>query len=152
MFLPIPLFARLDSSHQISGCHLLWWTSVAYTFWAFLSTSFHSKIQIFLLNQPVPPLVNEILDGEGKPFPGSFKVLNLALATVIGSDLWLKTDQWESASEVFLEPIKIEVDQLVKNLPAMWETWVQSLGWEDSLEKGKATHSSILAWRIPWTV
>ena len=41
--------------------------------------------------------------------------------------------------------------QLVKNLPAMRETWVCSLGWEDPLEKGKATHSSILAWRIPWT-
>ena len=44
------------------------------------------------------------------------------------------------------------VAQLVKNLPAMWETWVQSLGWEDPLEKGMATHSSIQAWRIPWTV
>ena len=44
------------------------------------------------------------------------------------------------------------VAQLVKNLPAMRETWVQSLGWEDPLEGGKATHSSILAWRIPWTV
>ena len=42
--------------------------------------------------------------------------------------------------------------QLVKNLPAMQGTWVQSLGWEDPLEKGKATHSSILAWRVPWTV
>ena len=42
--------------------------------------------------------------------------------------------------------------QLVKIPPAMLETWVQSLGWEDPLEKGKATHSSILAWRIPWTV
>ena len=41
--------------------------------------------------------------------------------------------------------------QKVKNLPAMRETWVQSLGWEDSLEQGTATHSSILAWRIPWT-
>ena len=41
------------------------------------------------------------------------------------------------------------VAQLVKNLSAMRETWVQSLGWEDPLEKGKATHSSILAWRIP---
>ena len=41
--------------------------------------------------------------------------------------------------------------QVVKNLPAMQETWVQSLGWEDPLEKGMATHSSILAWRIPWT-
>ena len=43
------------------------------------------------------------------------------------------------------------VGQMVKNLPAMQETWVLSLGWEDLLEKGMATHSSILAWRIPWT-
>ena len=42
--------------------------------------------------------------------------------------------------------------QLVKNPPAIKETWVQSLGWEDPLEEGKATHSSILAWRIPGTV
>ena len=42
--------------------------------------------------------------------------------------------------------------QLGKNLPAMWETWVQFLGWEDILEKRIAAHSSILAWRIPWTV
>ena len=41
--------------------------------------------------------------------------------------------------------------QLVKNLPAMWETWVQPLGWEDPLEKGMATHSSIIAWKMPWT-
>ena len=44
------------------------------------------------------------------------------------------------------------VAQLVKNLPAIRETWVQSLGGEDPLEMGKAIHSSILAWRIPWTV
>ena len=41
--------------------------------------------------------------------------------------------------------------QTVTNLPAMQETWVQSLDWEDLLENGMATHSSILAWRIPWT-
>ena len=41
--------------------------------------------------------------------------------------------------------------QTVKNTPALQETWVPSLGWEDALEKGKATHSSVLAWRIPWT-
>ena len=41
------------------------------------------------------------------------------------------------------------VTQMVKNLPAMWETWVRSLGWEDPLDEGMATHSSILAWRIP---
>ena len=40
------------------------------------------------------------------------------------------------------------VAQLIKNLPALWETWVHTLGWEDPLKKGKATHSSILAWRI----
>ena len=42
--------------------------------------------------------------------------------------------------------------QTVKNPPAMWKTWAQSLDWEDPLEKGMATHSSILVWRIPWTV
>ena len=44
------------------------------------------------------------------------------------------------------------VAQLVKNPPAMRETWIRSLGWKDPLEKGKAIRSSILAWRIPWTV
>ena len=43
------------------------------------------------------------------------------------------------------------VAQMVKNLPAMWETWVQSLGWEEPLEEGMAIHSSVLTWRIPWT-
>ena len=43
------------------------------------------------------------------------------------------------------------VAQILKNLPALQDTWVQSLGWEDLLEKGTATHFSILAWRIPWT-
>ena len=40
---------------------------------------------------------------------------------------------------------------MVKNPPAIWETWVRSLDWEDPLEEGMATHSSILAWEIPWT-
>ena len=44
------------------------------------------------------------------------------------------------------------VAQLVENLPVMRETWVQSLGWEDPLEKGKITHANILAWRIPWII
>ena len=44
------------------------------------------------------------------------------------------------------------VAQLVKNPPALWETWVRCLGWKDPLEKGTATHSSILAWRIPQAV
>ena len=43
------------------------------------------------------------------------------------------------------------VAQMVENLPAMQETWLRSLVWEDPLEKGMASHSSILAWRIPWT-
>ena len=44
------------------------------------------------------------------------------------------------------------VAQLVKNLVVTWETWVLSLGWEDPLEKGTTTHSSVLAWRVLWTV
>ena len=55
-----------------------------------------------------------------------------------------------------LDPVQYSsaslVAQLVKNPPARRETWVPSLGWEESLEKGTATHSSILAWKIPWTV
>ena len=43
------------------------------------------------------------------------------------------------------------VAQMVKHLPAMWETWVQFLGWEDPLEKEMGIHSSIIAWKIPWT-
>ena len=43
------------------------------------------------------------------------------------------------------------VAQMEENLPEMQKTWVRSLGWEDPLEKGNTTHSSILAWRIPWT-
>ena len=50
-----------------------------------------------------------------------------------------------------IAPLASLVAQTVKNLPAMRETWIQSLDWEDLLEKGMATHSSILAWRIPWT-
>ena len=54
--------------------------------------------------------------------------------------------------ENILKFFSLFVAQLVKSLPAMWETWVRSLGWEDPLENGIATHSSILAWRIPRTV
>ena len=59
------------------------------------------------------------------------------------------TPIWTSLHTIQRAPL---VAQQVKNLPAIWETWVQPLGWEEPLEKGKATHSSILAWRIPWTV
>ena len=61
-----------------------------------------------------------------------------------------------SAGEVIGYPLQYSwaslMAQLVKNPPAMQETWVRSWGWDDPLEKGKATHSSILAWRIPQTV
>ena len=57
-------------------------------------------------------------------------------------------------SKVYFDKIYFRaslVAQMIKHLPAMWETWVQSLGWEDPLEKEMATHSSTLAWKIPWT-
>ena len=58
-------------------------------------------------------------------------------------------DKGDSQKGYFLKKM---VAHLVKNPPAMWETWVQSLGWEDPLEKRKNTHSSILAWTIPWNL
>ena len=66
----------------------------------------------------------------------------------------LSFSQWEHLKKIVFQYHNwaFLVAQLVKNLPAMWETWVRSLDWEDPLEKGKATHSSILVWRIPWTV
>ena len=72
-------------------------------------------------------------------------------------DSWVRKISWRRDRLLQLEeaggyPLQYSwaslVAQLVKNLGAMWETWVGSLGWEDPLEKGKATHSSILAWRI----
>ena len=66
------------------------------------------------------------------------------------------TDSSSLPKQVFCHQMNLQwpslVAQLVKNPPAMRETWVQSLGWEDPLEKGKATHFSILAWRIPGTL
>ena len=50
-----------------------------------------------------------------------------------------------------VKPWASQMAQLVKNLPAIWETWVRSLGWDDPLEEGVATCSCVLAWRIPWT-
>ena len=73
----------------------------------------------------------------------------IGLATVIQSEVSQKE---KGKYHILMHIWASLVAQLIKNLPAMRETWVQSLGWKDRLEKGKATHSSILAWRIPRTV
>ena len=89
-----------------------------------------------------PTLQADSLSAEpqGKPPLDSYSFLILLLVVTI---IYLLSVSYQRASLVA---------QLIKNLPLMWETWVRSLGWEDPLEKGKATHSSILTWRIPWTV
>ena len=69
-----------------------------------------------------------------------------------GSIPWLGRSTGEGIGYTLQYAWASLVAQLVKNLPAMQETWVPSLGWEDPLEKGKATHSRILTWRTPWTV
>ena len=61
------------------------------------------------------------------------------------------TAPWEGISYPLQYSWASLMAQMVKNPPAMWETWVRSLGWEDPMEEGMATHSSILAWRVPWT-
>ena len=88
----------------------------------------------------------------GWGFPCAQLVKNLPAM----QETWVQPLGWEDPwrrdrlpTPVFLD---LPVAQLVKNPLAMWETVVQSLGWEDPLKKGKVTHSSILAWRIPWTI
>ena len=78
------------------------------------------------------PLVKNLCNAED---PGSIPGSGRSLGEGIGYPLQYS---WDSL-----------VTQLVKNPLATWETWVRSLGWDDPLEKGKATHSSVLAWRIP---
>ena len=65
---------------------------------------------------------------------------------------WVRKIRWRRDRLPLLYSWASLVAQLVKDLLAMWETWVRSLGWEDPLEKGKASHPSILVWSIPWTV
>ena len=97
---------------------------------------------------------SKICCGEGNGTPLQYFCLKSPMdwgawwATVhtwLQSQTWLK--QFSTHNNIWFLPVA----QIIKNLPAMWETWVQSLGWEDPLEKGMATHSSILAWRILWT-
>ena len=77
-------------------------------------------------------------------------------STCNAGDPSLITGSGRSAGEGIGYPLQYSwaslLAELVNNLPAMWETWVRSLGWDDPLEKGKAAHFSILTWRIPWTV
>ena len=86
-------------------------------------------------------------------FPGSSAVKE---STCSAGDLHLISGLGRSAGEKMGYPLQYSwaslVAQLIKNLPAVWETWGWSLGWEDPLENWTPTHSSILAWRIPWTV
>ena len=88
----------------------------------------------------------------GKGFPGSSAGKESACSA---GDPGLISGSGRSPGEGIGYPLQYPwaclVAQMVKNPPTMWETWVWFLGQEDSLEKGKATQSSILAWRIPWT-
>ena len=102
----------------------------------------HDPVRISQIGLILPKYIANIYSSVGKESacsvgdPGSIPGLGRSAGEGIGYPLQYS---WASL-----------VARLVKNPPAMWETWVQSLGWEDPLEKGKATHSRILAWRIPW--
>ena len=86
---------------------------------------------------------------EGSNYPQSAGAKLGSLFTSRWPQIHLNPGAQTMSSEVYVSSL---VAQLVKNLPAMQETWVRSLGWKDPLEKRKATPSSILSWRIPWTV
>ena len=78
-------------------------------------------------------------------------VKNLPACRKPGLDSWVGKILWRREQLSLQYSWASLVTQKVKNPPAMWETWVRSLGWEDPLEKGMATHSTSLAWTIPWT-
>ena len=89
-------------------------------------------------------------EGKGHPlqYPGLKNSMECIVQGVEKSQTQLSDFHFTSLHYITMASL---VAQQVKNLPAMQETWVRSLGWEDPLEKGTATHSSILAWRIPQT-
>ena len=84
--------------------------------------------------------------------PGSSFLMCRQSPDLRGPSAFLCLSLYKILQMAFRVTLASLVAQLVKNPPARWETWVQSLGWEDPLENGKATHPSILAWRIPRTV
>ena len=90
-------------------------------------------------------------EGNGNPLRYSCLGKSHGRRSLVGYSPQGRRVRHDRATSLSLSFVASLVDQLVKNLPEMWETWVQSLGWEDSLEKGTAAHSSILAWIIPWT-
>ena len=102
--------------------------------WVFLC--FHANFKVFFLDLSLSSVDKESACNAGDP------LLIPGLGKSTGEGI-VYPRQYSCSSLVA---------QLVKNPPAMWETWVRSLGWGDPLEKGKATQSNILAWRIPWTV
>ena len=94
------------------------------------------------------PTLSNLMDCSlpGSSVHGIFQARVLEWGAIAFSDLLLR--MWIYCKRIYWSSL---VAQMVKHPPAMLETWVQSLGWEDPLEKEMATHSSILAWRIPWT-
>ena len=89
------------------------------------------------------------------PSPGTFECVTLHGTGDVTAVIKLRILRWRDYPGLFGQAPNVTgaplVTQMVNNLPPMWETWVQSLGQEDPVEKGMSTHSSILAWGIPWT-
>ena len=119
-----------------------------------LSSSTHPLLAHLLTRCASPPQ-NDLLKSQPGQLLLIFRTPNRCgiLQTLTPSSIWVSVppsqDPLASAPSVFIT--QHSSAQTVKNLPAMWEIWVQSLGWEDPLEAGMATHSRILAWGIPWT-
>ena len=123
---------------------------LAGTAWIFYVLSPSSEVKVAqlcpTLCEPMHYTIHGILQLSHK---GSPRILEWVAYPFFSWSSWPKNWTWISCiADGFLTN---SVAQLVKSLPAMQETWVQSLGWEDPLVKEMATHSSILAWRIPWT-
>ena len=128
---------RLDQNEQI---------------WMDVKDGESSRYRMKLCCNTLKPRSLSVLRGSEKGFPGSSTAKESACNA---GDPSLIPGSGRSAGEGIVYPLQDSwaslVAQTIKNMPAMQETWVQYLGWEEPLEKKTATHSSILAWRIPWT-
>ena len=110
-----------------------------------------APIQLFLENPPSSKGTAHCLTMSSCSWPFSPCLFLWVSMRNVKGNLNIRCSMSQLKVPSFLNLTASLVTQVVKNLPAMQETWVRSLGWEDPLEKEMTTHSSILAWRIPWT-
>ena len=154
--------ARWLTSKQMLIIDTIYWVFILYTLCVYLSPSIISQgrvskplMQCLFTNNGTMPVaeLSNLLETAAQQWGSQHlkQGMGSSFLTVMLWSPWFFFDFFFLFKLIPLEYRASLVAQMVKHLPAMWETQVWSLGWKDPLEKEMATHSSILAWKIPWT-